>query len=100
MLKSEHKNQIAELRKAIRNKKISNDKEKYRQLDEQYIKRSQLETELMNEKHDKELETLKAELDVNMRELQEIQVCGRVSIVLACDGFTSSCRSLSKEITS
>lgn len=28
----------------------------------------------MNEKHEKELETLKAELEANMRELQEIQV--------------------------
>ena len=44
------------------------------QLDEQYVKRSQLETELMNERHDKELETLKAELEGNMRELHEIQV--------------------------
>lgn len=38
------------------------------------MKRSQLETELMNERHDKELETLKAELEGNMRELHEIQV--------------------------
>ena len=38
------------------------------------MKRSQLETELMNEKQEKELETLKAELEANMRELQEIQV--------------------------
>ena len=44
------------------------------QLDEQYVKRSQLETELMNEKHEKELEMLKAELEANMRELQDIQV--------------------------
>ena len=73
-LKLEHKAQVAELRKAIRNKKISNDKEKFRQLDEQYVKRSQLETELMNERHERELETLKAELEANMRELQEIQV--------------------------
>ena len=73
-LKAEHKIQVAELKKAIRSKKIVNDKEKFRQLDEQYVKRSQLETELMNEKHEKELETLKAELDANMRELQEIQV--------------------------
>ena len=28
----------------------------------------------MNERHEHELETLKAELDANMRELQEIQV--------------------------
>ena len=38
------------------------------------MKRSQLETELMNEKHEKELEMLKAELEANMRELQDIQV--------------------------
>ena len=73
-LKLEHKAQVAELRKAIRNKKVPNDKEKFRQLDEQYVKRSQLETELMNERHERELETLKAELEANMRELQEIQV--------------------------
>ena len=73
-LKSDHKAQVNELRKAIRNKKTANDKEKFRQLDEQYVKRSQLETELMNEKHERELETLKAELEANMRELQEIQV--------------------------
>ncbi|XP_064382334.1 serine/threonine-protein kinase 10-like isoform X2 [Halichondria panicea] len=72
-LKSDHKAQVNELRKAIRNKKAANDKEKFRQLDEQYVKRSQLETELMNEKHERELETLKAELEANMRELQEIQ---------------------------
>ena len=44
------------------------------QLDEQYVKRSQLESELMAEKQDKDLETVKAELDTNMRELLEIQV--------------------------
>lgn len=73
-LKGEHKAQVNELRKAIRNKKTANDKEKFRQLDEQYVKRSQLETELMNERHEKELETVKTELEANMRELQEIQV--------------------------
>ena len=44
------------------------------QVDEQYQKRAYMETELMNERHEHELETLKAELDANMRELQEIQV--------------------------
>lgn len=44
------------------------------QLDEVYIKRSQLETDFMNEKHDKEMETLTVELEANMREIQEIQV--------------------------
>jgi len=97
-LKAEHKGLVAELRKAVRSKKVENSKEKFKkvrretwyldasdfrklpffplntQLDEQYVKRSQLETELMNERHDKELETLKAELEGNMRELHEIQV--------------------------
>ena len=53
-LKNEHKAQVNELRKAIRSKKTPNDKERFRQLDEQYVKRSQLETELMNEKQEKE----------------------------------------------
>lgn len=75
-LKADHKAQVAALRKAIRNKKADNEKEKLRQLDEQYVRKSQVETELMNEKHEKELETLRAELDANMRELQEIQVRG------------------------
>ena len=101
-LKAEHKVQVAELRKAIRSKKVENSKDRfkkvreenptqlcpgfsklhspspYTQMDEQYVKRSQLETELMNERHDKELETVKAELEGNMRELHEIQVnsCG------------------------
>ena len=35
-----------------------------------------MEMELMNEKHAHDLETLKAELEANMRELQEIQACG------------------------
>ena len=73
-LKAEHKVQIAELRKAARNKKTDNDREKLRQLDEQYVRKSKLETELMNEKHEKSMETLRAELDANMRDLQEIQV--------------------------
>ena len=53
------------------------------QLDEQYVKRSQLESELMAEKQDKDLETVKAELDTNMRELLEIQV-GMVSDHVSC----------------
>ena len=73
-LKAEHKLQVAELRKAARNKRTDNDREKIRQLDEQYVRKSQMETELMNEKHEKSMETLRAELDANMRDLQEIQV--------------------------
>lgn len=73
-LKAEHKAQVAELRKASRNKRTDNDREKLRQLDEQYVRKSQLETELMNEKHEKSMETLRAELEANMRDLQEIQV--------------------------
>lgn len=73
-LKTEHKAQVAELRKASRNKRTDNDREKLRQLDEQYVRKSQLETELMNERHEKSMETLRAELDANMRDLQEIQV--------------------------
>lgn len=65
---------MAELRKAARNKRTDNEREKLRQLDEQYVRKSQLETELMNEKHEKSMETLRAELDANMRDLQEIQV--------------------------
>lgn len=57
-----------------RGKRTDNDREKIRQLDEQYVRKSQLETELMNEKHEKSMETLRAELDANMRDLQEIQV--------------------------
>lgn len=71
-LKSDHKAKVTEVRKAIRSKK--GDKDTLRKLDEQYIQLSQLETELMNERHDKEMETLRAELEFNMRELQEIQV--------------------------
>ena len=74
-LKAEHKVQVAELRKAARTKRTDNDREKIRQLDEQYVRKSQLETELMNEKHEKSMETLRAELDANMRDVQEIQVC-------------------------
>ena len=73
-LKTDHKAQVATLRKAIRSKKTDNEKEKFRQLDEQYVRKSQVQTELMNDRHEKELETLRAELDANMRELQEIQV--------------------------
>ena len=73
-LKTDHKAQVAALRKAIRSKKTDNEKEKFRQLDEQYVRKSQVQTELMNDRHEKELETLRAELDANMRELQEIQV--------------------------
>ena len=73
-LKAEHKAQVAELRKASRNKRTDNDREKLRQLDEQYVRKSQLETELMNERHEKSMETLRAELEANMRDLQEIQV--------------------------
>ena len=73
-LKAEHKAQVAELRKAARNKRTDNDREKLRQLDEQYVRKSQLETELMNEKHEKSMEMLRAELEANMRDLQEIQV--------------------------
>jgi peptidoglycan hydrolase CwlO-like protein len=43
------------------------------QVDEQYQKRARMEMELMSEKHQHEMETLKAELEANMRELQEIQ---------------------------
>ena len=71
-LKADHKQKIAEARKALRNKKA--DKESLKKLDEQYIKICQLETELMNEAHEKEMETLRAELEANMRELREIQV--------------------------
>lgn len=71
-LKADHKQKVAEARKALRNKKS---KDSLKKLDEQYVKLCQLETELMNDRHEKEMETLKAELEANMRELQEIQVC-------------------------
>lgn len=71
-LKLEHKQKVAEARKALRNKKA--DKETLRKLDEEYVQKCQMETDLMNEKHEKDMETLKLELDTNMRELQEIQV--------------------------
>lgn len=71
-LKADHKQKVAEARKAMRNKKT--DKDSLRKLDAQYVKLCQLETELMNDRHEKEMETLRAELEVNMRELQEIQV--------------------------
>jgi hypothetical protein len=71
-LKAEHKQVIAEMRKG-RQKRSDNYKEDLKRVDEQYQKRAYMETELMNERHEHELETLKAELDANMRELQEIQ---------------------------
>lgn len=71
-LKADHKQKVAEARKVLRNKKT--DKDSLRKLDEQYVKLCQVETELMNERHETEMETLKAELEANMRELQEIQV--------------------------
>lgn len=90
-LKADHKQKVTEARKAMRNKKA--DKDSLRKLDEQYVKLCQLETELMNDRHEKEMETLKAELEVNMRELQEIQVpyrtTGRACLI---QSFPSSCR--------
>lgn len=71
-LKADHKQKVAEARKAIRNKRA--EKESLKKLDEQYVKLCQLETELMNERHEKEMDTLKTELEANMRDLQEIQV--------------------------
>lgn len=73
-LKADHKQKIAEARKALRNKKV--EKDSLKKLDEQYVQLCQLETELMNDRHEKEMETLRAELEANMRELQEIQVSG------------------------
>ncbi len=72
-LKADHKQKIAEARKAMRSKR-GGDKETLKKLDEQYVQLCQLETELMNERHDKAMETLKVELEANLRELQEIQV--------------------------
>lgn len=72
-LKTDHKQKVAEVRKAIRNKKA--EKESLKKLDDQYVKLCQLETELMSDRHEKEMDTLKTELEANMRELQEIQVC-------------------------
>ena len=88
-LKADHKAQVAELRKASRNKRTDNDREKLRQLDEQYVRKSQLETELMNEKHEKSMEMLRAELEANMRDLQEIQVntsqsSSRLGVAIEC----------------
>ena len=71
-LKADHKQKVAEARKAMRNKKA--DKDSLKKLDEQYVQLCQLETELMNDRHEKEMETLRVELEANMRELQEIQV--------------------------
>ena len=76
-LKADHKQKVAEVRKAIRNKRA--EKESLKKLDEQYVKLCQLETELMNERHEKEMDTVKTELEANMRELQEIQVCWDLS---------------------
>ena len=73
ILKLEHKQKVTEVRKNLRNKK-SSDKDSLRKLDKEYVQKCQLETELMNEKHEKTMETLRVELDTNMRELQEIQV--------------------------
>ena len=72
-LKLEHKQKIAEARKAMKNKK--GDKEQLRLLDEQYVQKCQQETDFMTEKHENDMETLKLELDTIMKELQEIQVC-------------------------
>lgn len=84
-LKADHKQKVTEARKALRNSKKT-DKDALRKLDEQYVKLCQLETELMNERHEKEMETLKAELDANMRELQEIQVSLTARRDLGCLG--------------
>ena len=73
ILKAKHKEKVAEARKAMRNSKKP-DKDSLRKLDEEYVQLCQLETELMNEKHEKDMETLRAELDANMKELLEIQV--------------------------
>lgn len=73
-LKADHKQKVAEVRKAMRSKKA--DKDSLKKLDEQYVQLCQLETELMNDRHEKEMETLRVELEANMRELQEIQVLG------------------------
>lgn len=78
-LKADHKQKVADARKAMRNNKKA-DKDSLRKLDEQYVQLYQLETELMNDRHDKEMETLKAELEANMRELQEIQVSPSVRL--------------------
>ncbi len=71
-LKLEHKQKVSEARKALRNKK--GDREALRVLDEQYVQKCQTETDFMTEKHEKDMETLKLELDTNMKELHEIQV--------------------------
>ena len=96
-LKADHKQKVSEARKALRNKKA--DKDSLRKLDEQYVQLCQLETELMNERHEKEMETLKAELDANMRELHEIQVreggmarCGAWPGETVCEGSVVSPR--------
>ena len=89
MLKLEHKQKVASVRKNMRNKK--SDKEVLRKLDEEYVQKCLSETELMNERHEKVMETLKAELEINMKELQDIQVqreheCCMVWYVGTCPG--------------
>ena len=61
------------------------------QADEQYQKQLHMDTDLMNKKHDQELETLRAELDANMRELQEIHV--RMPSPCTCIMYTCTCTS-------
>lgn len=58
---------------------VSGDKEQFKRMDENYVKRSELETEMMRERHEKEMETLKAELEANLKELQDIQVIFGIS---------------------
>ncbi len=53
---------------------MSGDKEQFKKMDEDYVKRSEMEIEIMREKHEKEMETLKAKLEANLKELQDIQV--------------------------
>jgi hypothetical protein len=72
-LKAEHKQVLSELRKGRQRKNAEAFKEEVKRVDEQYQKRARMEMELMSEKHQHEMETLKAELEANMRELQEIQ---------------------------
>ena len=78
-LKTDHRQKVAEARKY--NKKP--DKDYLKKLDEEYVKMCQLQTELMNEGHEKAMETLRAELDTNMRELLEIQVIMHAHSILS-----------------
>jgi len=64
------------------------DRELLRVLDEEYVQKCQQETDFMTERHDHDMETLKLELDTNMKELQEIQVCP--TGMLICPPFTFS----------